>query len=326
MRFQALQRLGHKVEGIDTTARVHGAQRLAYGLLRRAGCTPDWTAINKSLLSAVFAQSPDLVWIDKGLTISPATLNTIRTKSSRTRLIHYSPDDMSGRHNRSWRYAKGVPLYHLHVTTKSFCVSELKKEGAHDVLFLNNAFCPITHVPAKISAAERAQFGGPVGFVGAFEAERAEAIWYLVSHGMPVRVWGPGWNKWARTHQHSLLQVEKRSVMGTEYAKTIQAFNVNLGFLRKLNRDVQTTRSVEIPACGGFLLAERTKEHQQLFEEGVEAEFFGGAGELLQKCKYYIDNGPKRQQIASAGHRRCLTSNYSYDQHVSTIISRVTAN
>jgi hypothetical protein len=160
-----------------------------------------------------------------------------------------------------------------------------------------------------LSASERAALGGPVGFVGTFEAARARSMQYLASHGFPVRIWGGGWNEHLRSYPG--LRIAGRGVFGDDYAKAICSFDVNLCFLRKLNRDQQTSRSIEIPACGAFMLAERTDEHLRLFEEGKEAEFFGSDAELLEKARYYLAHADERERIAQAGRERCLRSGYS---------------
>ena len=91
-------------------------------------------------------------------------------------------------------------------------------------------------------------------------------------------------------------------------------------FLRKINRDLQTTRSIEIPACGGFMLAERTEEHQTLFEESKEADFFSTNEELLDKIRFYLANPDIRLKIALAGRERCEKSGYSHESTLSKII------
>ena len=85
----------------------------------------------------------------------------------------------------------------------------------------------------------------------------------------------------------------------------------------------QTRRTVEIPACQGFLLTERTDEQLGLFEEGKEAEFFGSNEELLRKIKYYLAHPEERKRIAVAGRERCLRSGYSNQEQLKWALSQV---
>jgi spore maturation protein CgeB len=82
--------------------------------------------------------------------------------------------------------------------------------------------------------------------------------------------------------------------------------------VRKVCPDQHTTRTFEIPACGSLLLADRTEEHQEFFEEGKEAEFFESCEELVDKVKFYCNNEPARKRVADAGRRRCTESMYAY--------------
>ncbi|MBM4389248.1 MAG: glycosyltransferase family 1 protein, partial [Deltaproteobacteria bacterium] len=161
------------------------------------------------------------------------------------------------------------------------------------------------------------RYGSDVGFVGTFEGDRAEKMLYLARHGIRVRIWGNGWDKWKG--KNSNLIIEGRSVDGEDYVKTINATKINLGFLRKINRDETTSRSVEIPACGGFLLAERTERHLALFEEGKEAEFFNSSKELLEKAKRYLADEKSRKRIARAGRERCLKNGYSTREQIESM-------
>ena len=327
MRLDALQRLGHTVVGVDTTSSRGGMRSIWARIARKAGWAIDTAGANRAVLEVAKQRQLDVVWVDKGLTIRPQTLIRLRTMVPGVQLVHYSLDDMSGKHNQSRGYLGGIPLYDLHATNKSYNVAELREMGARAVLFVDNAFCPRSHHPVSMSKEQRRRLGGSVGFIGAFEQERAEAIWFLVTHGISVRVWGEGWGvgwrKWAASHRNAFLSVEDRAVFGEDYAKAICSFEINLCFLRKLNRDLQTTRSIEIPACGGFMLAERTAEHQRLLKEGAEVELFASHEELLAKCRYYLSHEEDRLRIAAAGHDRCLSSDYSYDRQLQKVLKQL---
>ncbi len=234
---------------------------------------------------------------------------TARRSNPAALLVTYSPDDMMNPDNQSAAYLESIPLFDLHVTTKSYNVPELLERGARDAMFVDNAFDPATHRPVQLDEADKRTYSAEVGFIGGFEEDRATEMTYLAENGIPLTVWGYQWDRMPDRPER--MRVSDRRVDGDEYAKAICGTKINLGFLRKVNRDLQTTRSIEIPACGAFMLAERTEEHLGLFEEAQEAEYFSSREELLQKCRYYLEHDEERERIARSGRARCLRDDYS---------------
>ena len=114
-------------------------------------------------------------------------------------------------------------------------------------------------------------------------------------------------------------------VYADDYARALTGARIGIGFLRQTWPDQHTTRTFEIPACGSLLLADRTEEHQALFEEGAEAEFFSSEAELVDKAKHYAGNETARRRIAEAGRRRCLSSGYAYVERLASAMAAVRA-
>ena len=260
--------MGHTLLAVDTLPPYGaGRWRVLRGLMSRTNELVDWRRANHKLLAGVRSFRPDLVWVDKGLLIRPWVLQRVRGLYPLVSLVHYSPDDMMNPFNQSKLYLAGIPVYHLHVTTKSYNIKELKEIGARHVIFVGNAFDESVHFPRELSSAELAEYKCYVGFVGGFEAERFATMQYLARNGVDVVFRCPDWSHFKRRYEVTKgLTVIERWYVEDDYAKVVSATKVNLGFLRKCNRDRQTTRSVEIPACGGFMLAERTNEHSELFK------------------------------------------------------------
>ena len=106
------------------------------------------------------------------------------------------------------------------------------------------------------------------------------------------------------------VEIEATAWSGGEYARAIRCFDVNVGIVSKWNRNHTASRTFQIPAIGGFLLHERNEVVTRYFREGVEAEFFGSADELLEKCRHYLAHPEERRRVAEAGRRRCHESGY----------------
>ena len=239
----------------------------------------------------------------------PGTLRQIKKHAPHARLVSCSEDDMYASHGHSLWYRAGLRFYDLVFTTKIHNLTELMEFGAKETRLFLDSYDESVHKPQNLTEAERERFSCDVSAIGAFEEKRAESLMYLAKHGIRVNVWGNGWGEMVK--QHPNLVIKNEFLFGDDYSKAICATKINLNFLRKVNRDEVTSRSVEIPACGGFMLAERTKRHLEFFEEGKEAEFFGSNAEMLEKARYYLENNEKREKISRAGRERCMASGYS---------------
>lgn len=273
--------------------------------------------INKNLLNYNLSNT-DIIFIIKGNEIYPNTIKNIKENHPHIKFISFSLDDMYAWHNRSLFYTFGLKYYDLVVTTKSYNVKELLSIGAKRVMFTYQAFSKDIHKPIYDN-----NYNHDILFIGFPEKERINSILHLANNGIKVNIYGypTAWEKYTINHPNIINH--KKSLEKTDYAKAISSSKITLCFLRKINRDLHTSRSIEIPACKGFMVAERTIEHLDLFEENKEAVYFDDDKELLEKVTYYLENKEERERIQENGYRKCLDIDYSYDNMVKKIINEI---
>jgi len=325
-RFEVMQELGYLVKGLSSvtpeTERSQNNRPSIWSRIRhKIGYPLDSVNINEKLIPALTNFQPDVLWIEKTNTVFLSTYKKIRQAFPQIKIVYYSEDDIYMPHNRSAYLTRSLPIFDAVFTTKPRNVKELPKLGVRRVVCVFKAYNQSFHRPIVLSTEEQTIWGADVSFVGTFEEDRYEKMLFLAAHGIKVRVWGKGWQKYQNKHPN--LLVEAKLVLNEDFIKVINATLINLNFLRKINRDRHTARSVEIPACQGFMLTERTDEHSQLFEEGKETEFFDSQEELLSKVQYYLENDKNRLDIAKAGRQRCLDSGYSHHARLQFIFGKI---
>jgi hypothetical protein len=172
------------------------------------------------------------------------------------------------------------------------------------------------HFPERPSTREEARrFSSDVLFVGAADRDRLPMMRKLVAEPWQLNLHGGFWNR-----DRQLKKFYRGFVLGRDYRLALGGGKVCLGLVRRANRDGHSMRSFEIPACGAFMLAERTEEHLELFEEGKEVAYFGSDEELLDKVRYYIAHDGERQHIAKAGYERVTSESNSYQDRVRQIL------
>jgi spore maturation protein CgeB len=327
-RYRTLKEMGHDVVAFSHTkvsapGRIESPS-LLYRIFWKLKIPIDTTRVNRKIHDTIRSSSFDVVWIEKGNMIWPWTLWDIKKQAAVTRLISFSEDDMYATHGHSLWYRAGLRYYDFVFTTKTYNLAELILFGARKTRLFLDSYDENVHKPMTLTESERERFSSDVSAIGAFEAERAESLTYLASHGIRVNVWGNGWGEMVNRHPN--LVIKNEFLFGDDYSKAICATKINLNFLRKINRDEVTSRSVEIPACGGFMLGERTTRHLEFFEEGREAEYFGSNEELLRKVRHYLGNNDAREKIAHAGRERCARSEYSMRAQLAKMLGALEEN
>ena len=69
-------------------------------------------------------------------------------------------------------------------------------------------------------------------------------------------------------------------------------------------------KTIEIPACGGFMLTNWTEDQATLFRDGKECVFYNTMEEMIEKARYYLENDEEREKIRRAGMAAVATYTY----------------
>lgn len=346
MRCAALQRLGYDVASVDAGTLWQGAGYLERQLESRISHSARVQRLNDSVIAAAVEHKPRVVWAEKQEYLYPETLQGLKELGAIT--IHYNPDPYF---SLDW---KRTPLadaclrvYDVMAVTKRYELDLYRAHASGEIVYSPLGYDPVGHAPP--SSADRRN-DQEIVFVGGWEPRRERLLEAARAATAGVAVWGYGWRIAQGTRLDPLramrlgrLDPEHRLYLGKprealrsavrdgegksgeifeeRYSAVIASSAIALGFVREVCPDQHTTRTFEIPAIGGFMLADRTDEHLEFFDEGKEAEFFGSDDEYMEKIQFYLHNEDARARIAKAGHRRCLASGYAYDDRIRSVMT-----
>jgi hypothetical protein len=267
-------------------------------------------SINNKLLQSVEIYKPDITLIYNNPYIKKETLLKL---SKKTWLSAYTNDNPFGEF--AWRpfwrnFRRIIPYYDSWHVYRESNVSEFLAAGAKRVGILRSSYLP--WLVDDNDLKPRRNFKYDIVFVGHGEADgRVNHIRAILEAGLDVRIFGEP-KYWSRCFSKKTFQnlMPIHKVDTNSYHEITRCSKICLAFLSEANRDTYTRRCFEIPAWGGFMLAQRTQYLTSLYEEGIEAEFFNSPSELVGKCIKYLSDDKNRETIAQRGQKKCLNSNY----------------
>jgi len=312
-RFETLRDLGVDLSGFNIAEyRTFSLFQRMLALVRPRFPERAISSFNRDFLDRVAETQPHVVWVEKALILMPEVLAEAKALLPDTIFVSLQTDTPFSQRYREWpwwsNFISCIPYYDIHFVYRDSDLESYRRHGARRVSRQYFHFYPPLHHPwSKTEVPPHCCHD--VVFVGTALDHRVNAMCYLMSTAaIRVDVYGNRWNRHLVYHRHRQWF---HGPATAEYPAIISGSKVCLGYVSSSNLDQSTSRSVEIPACGGFLLAERTAEHLDMYIEGKEAEFFGCSEECADKIHYYLGNEHHRLRVARAGHQRCLRSDRS---------------
>jgi len=306
-RRLALERLGHEVIVADPFAALpSGGWARTWSF--RTGGFGFGAMVRRYLLAVAGGRRFDLAYVDSGELIDGATVDALRGVANI--VANYNPDNPYVRRDGArWRaFLTAVPRYDMLFVPRMSNVAQARAAGArrvHRVWFAADDALKL----ARPSDAAKAPYRSTIAFVGTWMPERGPLLARLIEGGLPLRIFGPRWNKapeFALLAPHAVVG----ELAGPAYDAAVAAADISIALLSKGNCDEHTTRSMEIPPLGSLLCGERTPEHLALYEEGEEALFWSDADECIAQCKALLADPDRRARIAAAGRARAIANNH----------------
>jgi spore maturation protein CgeB len=275
--------------------------------------------MNKKLLEAVESFNPELIFIHKGQWIFPETLRKIKT-NGQALLFIFNPDNPfnPNRGASSEFIRNSIPIYDIYFIWSKALIPRLEQAGARQVDYLPFAADPKFHHLVTLTKEDRQKYSSDVVFIGNFDKERER--WLSELEGYDLAIWGGDY--WVKRCKNKFLRFcwKGKTAIGEEMSKIAQSSKINLNILRLQNKGSHNMRSFEIPACGGFMLHERSDEASGFFKEGEDAAYFDSVKTLRDKIEFYLDYDKERIEIARSGNEKCKNNGYSYCDRVKQVL------
>jgi spore maturation protein CgeB len=312
-----LEELGEKIELFTAQNYFYDyyQKSILNKLLYRASLSGISGKINGLFKKVVAGFEPDIIWIFKGMEISPASLRW--AKSRNIKLVNYNPDNpfiFSGRGSGNRNVTNSIPIYDLHFTYNLEVQRKLERDYHAVTVFLPFGF------DLDIEVFESAKNQPEIlklCFAGNPDKERSAFIEHLAASGINVDLYGHDWARFIKNPGVTIYQ----PVYGTEFWQLLRRYRVQLNLMREHNINSHNMRTFEIPAVGGIMLAPDTPEHRMFYEDRKQVFLFGTIDECIQLANTILGlSAAVVEKIREDARIKSLSSGYCYKERADIVL------
>jgi hypothetical protein len=316
----ALQALGYPHIALDQTLYEQIAappivRKVAFRLMGRRPV--GYWRFNRDILGAARDLGAEIVLVSGSAPVAASTLRELKEQIGAV-VINYATDDPFNKLACPRWVVGNIPFYDLYVCTKRAIMDDVRAAGCRQVAFVPFGYDSSLHFADRFESAEELdKFTCDVVFVGGGDRYRYPYFEALVQEIPDIRLhlYGGYWDR-----NPTLARYDRGFARGRDYRLALRGAKIAPCLVRRANRDGHVMRTFEVPACGGFMLAERTAEHQEFFREGEEVGYFSSPGEMVERVRHYLNRDNERQRMAEAAYCKVMTENHTYARRLEQIL------
>lgn len=291
--------------------------RMFYKAEYKFSIGPDVAALDRRLLSLVKRKKFDAVFLYSARNVGWRTLKKLRDMG--VIVAMYCNDDPFSDYYPSyfWRnIIKGARYSDITYSFRLNNIEQYRSAGAERVKLLRAYYNEDRSY--RIEGENPLPFHVPkVIFLGHTENdERMEYLDALVERGIKIGVREtPEWMRFAEGKDVTVFHETVK-----QYNAIINAAEIAIVFLSKLNHDTYTRRCFEIPITGTMMLAPYNDDLASLFREGEEIVFYRSKEDFVAKVEYYLVHSEERRRIGENGRKRLLKDGHGAKDRMRQVI------
>jgi hypothetical protein len=275
----------------------------------RLGLSRIYKKINQQLLNYLLLNEFDIVWVFKGMEITPKTLNEI--KQMGPKLVNFNPDHpftFSFKGSGNMNVLNSISCYDLHL-----CYGLAVKNKIKEEFNIKSIWLPFGFEKSKVLFPKEEEEIGRVCFIGNPDAYRTKILTILANEGIPLSVYGSQWENWIKCSPKADIKFHP-PVYKESFNLIASKYRVQLNIFRPHNDNSHNMRTFEMTGLACVMLAPSSMEHKLLFKPGSEVLLYESIDDMKSKCNEILGWSYKKTLMVRKNvYKRSIESGYTYE-------------
>ena len=265
---------------------------------------------NDEFIHSINKEKPDFLFIVKGDTIYPKTLQKLHNILPLVAYIWDDPFFSYAKENninddyRISNFELGMFLYNYVFVYDTYYVDNLKKRGLENIEYLPLAADLKRYKRIQLTDEEKNTFNYDICFVGVPFPNREEVLESL--NNFKLGVFGDGWKNYYLRRGKKVPSYYKGLAVGEKVLKLYGASKIVLNIHDPEATEGLNTRTFDILACGAFEIVDHKKNLDIHFKNNIEIVSYNNLKELNDLVHFYLQNYELSKNIAEQGRMRVL--------------------